>query len=396
MTRFEPENWREAVLRPLAMAFPDGGVYVEFIAPDFRFVFATALVLLALVLGWRARRRQQAVAPVLALLAFVAAAFVPWLMTSGNGRYFVAVLLLVGPLCIGLLRLVPVTPGMRMAMAVAMVAWQGFLLVEISPWRSWTYVDWGRGPAFEVEVPPEFTQSPATYVGLANISYSIIAPRFHPASRWINISAQKGLGDRSPDQLRTEAFLRTGDPLRAILPAPPGDGTATEIEEPLRVAIDDLLARQGLSISDPRQCRFLPSGGLHAAAHESREAETKHSSTLGFWICPLVREVRSGPGASDPVPARTEEVFHKMERTCPGLFRPGESATLRIPAGALRGYPGTDMKLYVLNDGTVMYKYFRALNPAVVGTVDKVLDPAFRMDCRQVRGRSGLPWEREI
>ncbi len=395
MTRFEPETLAEALLRPIAMAFPDGGVYVEFIAPDFRFVFALALGLLALVLGLRARRPQGA-KPVLALLALVAASFVPWLLTSGNGRYFVPLLLLAGPLCIGLLQLVPVSTGMRLALALGMVACQGYLLYEISPWRSWTYVQWSEGPAFEVEVPREFAESPATYVGLANISYSLIAPRFHPDSRWINISSQKGLGDRSREALRTQAFLRTGQPLRAFFPAPPGTGPDPRLEPHLRVAIDDLLARQGLSLADPGQCRFLRSGGLHAAAHESREKEARRQRTLGFWVCPLERKAAAPAETAVPLPARTEEVFRKLEHTCPGLFPPGEAATLRIPAGALRGYGSSDMKLYVLNDGVVMYKYFRALNPEVLGQVDQVLSAQFRMDCGQVRGRSGLPWEREI
>src|SRR6185369_9315597 len=39
MIRFLPDTWRDAILRPLALASPDGGVYIEIIAPDFRFLF---------------------------------------------------------------------------------------------------------------------------------------------------------------------------------------------------------------------------------------------------------------------------------------------------------------------------------------------------------------------
>jgi hypothetical protein len=394
MTRFEPDTLRDALMRPLAMAAPNGGVYVEFLAPDFRFLFILALLVALLVL---VRRRRGAATPPMVLLALCAAAFLPWLATTGNGRYFMAFLLLAGPLCIGLVQLLPVTRAMRFALALGMVAWQGYLLHDVAPWGSWTYVQWGDGPAFQIEVPPDMAEQPATYVGLATISYSLIAPRFHPDSRWINISAAPGLGHPTADQLRTEAFLRTGNPLRVIFPSPPGAREGDVVDAPLETAIDDLLARQGLSISNAGQCRFLRSRGLDAAARQGRQEEGRQNTALGFWVCPLQRHARSGPSTTQPLPPYVDAVFQKMERTCPGLFNPGAATTLRIPAGGVRGYPASDFKLYVLTEsGQVMYKYLRALNPVVVGTVHDVLDPAFHMDCSKVQGRTGLPWEREI
>lgn len=394
MTRFGPDTLGDALMRPLAMAAPNGGVYVEFQAPDFRFVFVLALLVLLLVL---VRRRRGAATPPMVLLALCAAAFVPWLATTGNGRYFMAFLLLAGPLCIGLVQLLPVTRGMRFALALGMVAWQGYLLHDVKPWGAWTYVQWRDGPAFEIQVPADMVARPATYVGLANISYSIIAPRFHPDSRWINISAAPGLGHPTPDQLRVEAFLRTGDPLRVIFPSPPGALDGDVVDAALETAIDDLLARQGLSITDAGQCRFLRSRGLEAAAQQGRGTQAAPKTTFGFWVCPLQRHARAPSPTEPPLPPWVDAVFDKMERTCPGLFHRGEASTLRIPAGALRGYPGSDIKLYVFTTPRkVMYKYFRALNPVVVGTADAVLAPGFRMDCSDVRGRTGMPWDWEI
>ena len=42
--RFQPDTWLEALLRPVAMAAADANVYVEIMAPDFRFVFVLALL----------------------------------------------------------------------------------------------------------------------------------------------------------------------------------------------------------------------------------------------------------------------------------------------------------------------------------------------------------------
>ena len=70
--------------------------------------------------------------------------------------------------------------------------------------------------------------------------------------------------------------------------------------------------------------------------------------------------------------------------------------SLHIPSGAVRGYPGSDFKLYVFDNGQVWYKYIRALNPVLIGNIDAILNPGFLMDCDHIPGRSGLPWERGI
>ena len=67
------------------MAAPDAGVYVEIMAPDVRFAFIAILLVVWAALAWRLKWRLS---PTLVLLMFVSAAFVVWLVTTGNGRYF--------------------------------------------------------------------------------------------------------------------------------------------------------------------------------------------------------------------------------------------------------------------------------------------------------------------
>ena len=393
MIRFLPDTWLDALLRPLAMAFPDGGVYVEIIAPDFRFVF---IIVLALAWALFARGEQRRVTAAPLLLALTALAFVPWLATTGNGRYFIPILLISGPLCIGLLHLIPGTRSMHLAFAVLMVACQGFLIAEISPWRYWGHVVWGDGAPFPVEVPQEVSDKPATYVTLSSISYSLIAPRFHPASRWVNISTQPGLQDTSPDGVRTQALIAAPGPIKVIFPTVPGGQSSDRIDPALSKAIDDLLARQGLSIADQNECLLMTSAGLAGMASNKLSDDASGQPALhGFWLCPLARHASDRATRAAPVPRRSEQVFEKMEQTCPRIFRPGETVSLHIPGGAVRSYPGSDFKLYVFDDGPVWYKYYRALNPVLLGTVVDILAPGFSMDCT-IRGRAGLPWEREI
>lgn len=394
MIRFLPDTWLDAVLRPVAMAFPDGGVYVEIIAPDFRFVFIIGLTL-AWVLLARGEHRRAGATPV--LLALTALAFVPWLATTGNGRYFIPILLVSGPLCVGLLHLIPGTRTMRGAVAVLMVACQAFLIAEIPPWRYWGHVVWGEGAPFPVDVPAEIAARPATYVTLSSISYSLIAPRFHPASRWVNISTQPGLQDTSADGVRTQGLIAAPGPLKVVFPTVPGGQSSDRIDPALGKAIDDLLARQGLSIENDDECRLLLSSGMAGMASSKLSDEAAGQPGLhGFWLCPLARHVSDRATRAAPVPQRSEQVFEKMEQICPRIFRAGETVSLPIPSGAVRGYPGSDFKLYVLDNGQVWYKYVRALNPVLLGSVDAVLNPTFTMDCDNIPGRSGLPWGRGI
>ncbi|MBK7990381.1 MAG: hypothetical protein IPK05_10415 [Comamonadaceae bacterium] len=60
MIRFLADTWRDALLRPVAMAAPNSSVYIEIAAPDFRFVLALGLGVLALISVWKSKPRPPA------------------------------------------------------------------------------------------------------------------------------------------------------------------------------------------------------------------------------------------------------------------------------------------------------------------------------------------------
>lgn len=394
MIRFIPDSLRDAVWRPLAMAAPEGGVYVEIIAPDFRFVFIAFLLSLLIVLG---RLRQALRPPVGWLLVLLAAAFVPWLATTGNGRYFIAFLLLPGPIGAALAHRLPMKPTKKLAVVALMLAWQGYQIVEVSPWRSWGLLTWREPPAFGVQVPSELARSPATYITLSNISYSLVAPSFHPDSSWINLSADVALAGHSPDGERVRDRIASARVLRVLFPSPPSGVRSVELEPALAIAINDLLARWTLSIEAPERCQWLPSRGLAGMAeNRQRVGRAEAGEQYGFWTCTLVRRASEETRQRVAAPEWMENVFSAMERMCPRIFRGGEAVTLRIPAGGVRAYPSSDFRLYVLDNGQVYYKYYRALNAVEVGKADDILTGKVRMDCGNIRGRAGLPWERQI
>lgn len=391
MIRFEPDTWVDALMRPFAMAAPNASVYVEIAAPDVRFAVLVVLAVAVLV-AWRRLGTNRK--PVLALLALTALSMWPWLETSGNGRYYIPVLLAAGPLCVGLICLLPLTRSFRFFVVLLILALQTFVLAQAPPWRAWEWLVWKDAPYFQVETPPEGGK-PLTYVTISSISYSLIAPQFPASSRWINLSSG---GATLRDATWTRQFIAEADSLTLVAPSIRQQMTADrQPTEEVKRALDTLLGGHKLALVPGKRCEFLPSKGLAGIAiRNAREEDKTKFDQFGFWLCPLRYPVDPPATANSPASLRIDAVFERVEQLCPRFFRPGEGTTQIISGGAVRHYTESDTRVYVLNDDKVLYKYWRTLNPVLIGTVDEVMSGKATVACDKIRGRSGLPWEREI
>ncbi|RYF64837.1 MAG: hypothetical protein EOO29_41600, partial [Comamonadaceae bacterium] len=225
MNRFIPDSITEALLRPIAMAAPNGWVYIEVIAPDFRFVFLGLLLLLALAVGWKTRRFRPTA---WILVGFTAVAFGPWLATTGNGRYFIPLLVVAGVLCVAFVHALPVTRSLRLVLALLMLAIQGFAVYQNnpwSPWNAWGMAEWREPPYYPLELDDEARTQPATYVTVSTITYSLVAPLFHPDSRWVNVASLSGAEPDTPDLRRAMAIIAAAPRLLLFMPAIPEEAT---------------------------------------------------------------------------------------------------------------------------------------------------------------------------
>lgn len=403
--RFQPDTWYEALLRPVAMGSPQANVYVEIMAPDFRFVFVVALLALWAALSLLGRRAPAdagtagatAARPVFVLVAALALAFPVWLATTANGRYFLAGVLIAGPVCVGLTRLLPVTRALRLSLAVGMVALQAFAVQQSSPWQAWGLAAWKDAPYFHLEVPAQWRAQPATYVTMSAISYSLVGPLFHPQSRWLSLHNAPVPGSPNPDGRRVEAFLSGAQAGRLMLlvPALPGMSTPQRLPNAkMAEAIGEQLAPYRLAFAQPQSCQFLPSRGLADMGLGEKTQEQR--SHAGFWLCQLARrDAGALPGARPGT--RYDAVFKVLESQCPRFFPAGgDRDSVVLASGEVRSYLQAEMKAYVYDSGEVYYKYYRALAPVRVGTAADLLAGRARVDCGKIRGRAGLPWEREI
>ncbi len=391
MIRFEPDTWLEAFLRFFLMAAPDANIYVEISAPDLRFA-AMLLLALGVALSWR--RRAGSARPAGALLALLLVATAAWLATSGNGRYFMPMMLCVGPLAAGLAWLLPLTRSFRLFLAGGLLAAQAFVVVQSSFWDSWAWLPWKDAPYFQVDLPAgPPPPAPTTYVTVTSISYSLLAPQFPPASRWINITT---IGALQRDRGWGQDFLAAAKgSIKLIVPTLNRQSTADGLPDPtVLTALDELLAPARLALDPNRRCELLRSEGV--AAIMRRRPATGDEQPPGFWLCELRYPVDQPPSPARAVNARTEEVFARIERMCPRFFAAATTRTMPINGGSLRHYPASDTRVYVLDDGTVLYKFWRALNPVVIGTVDGVLGGSATLRCDEIRGKGLLPWDRGI
>lgn len=385
MIRFMPDSWVDVVMRPLDMISPEGNIYVEIQAPDIRLAAAILLGVAVLVSAGRLRPDRR---PALQLLGVTLLALVPWLSTTGNGRYFTPFLLLLGPLCVGLVRLLPLSASLRFSTVGLLLLVQGVLVWEASPWGTWALLPW-RNTYFQVTAPPA---EPRSYVSLTPISYSLIAPQFPEKSRWMNLSAPVN-GPREREYARK--WLAEARSLYLVAPSYPSRMVDDEQPSPGVVRVfNRLIAKRGLSIDGSARCEFLRSPGLASMQHE-RSDDPQILATYGFWLCPL----RYDP-AAERTDSHTEEdrttdaVFEGVEKLCPRFFPAGESRTEHVEGAATRHYSTSDTRVYVLDDGEVLYKFWRSLNPVTIGTREDVLAGRARLDCTKIRAptwRSGGP-----
>ncbi len=408
MIRFLADTWRDALLRPVAMAAPNSSVYIEIAAPDFRFILALGLAVLALISVRKANRRPPDWLPTLALFALIFLSFIPWMHTTGNGRYFMPYLILIGPLCIALINLLQSTANMKVFLTIAVLGLQGFALYQNTPWRpvdSWTWIEWKDAPYLPLEFAKEAIDPEAIYVTIAVPTYSLAAPLFPASSRWINISTfgSSDTDKQSALYAPVKKALQSGKPLKLFMVSAPRSMKDGSIQ-PDQNAINQItpyLEAHDLRLKSPTNCQLIKSKSMaptgFIVTEESPAARERVIEQSGFWICPI--EYAVSPRQSNALTAEqlgAKALFEKMEQICPRFFNPGQQGVSYHRSGFQRRYSVSDSFLIATGDGHLYFKYDRTLNPQLIGTAEDVLSPGFSFDCTKFKGRAGLPWEREI
>lgn len=410
MIRFAPDNWLEAVLRPLAMALPQASVYTEIIAPDMRFAILAFLGVLYLWFKLFGRQPQSLSANVRVLLLVIALSFPVWLATGGNGRYFMPMILLVGPLLVALWRELPLGGIFKWSMLGVFAVLQVVAIATNPPWQPFDTLEWVRwrgADYFELDTRAISNLHGATYVTLPGQSNSLVAPLFPHHSHWINLTSFEGqdlVRSTRPVVAEARRRLTTASDLRLLVRAQPREAhkaNGLPNETAWRVLNVNLNAF-GLKLSNRTECILLPSKTLAEKTPltlaDGPEAIAALKAHAGFWACPLDwAPTLPQTGNAQDMPVRADQAVRKVESLCPRLFPPGQIGYLPRRYGYERGYSASDSNIsYVVEEDKVYVKMQRALNPQAIGKVDDILKPDFQLDCNGFVGREAIPWKRTI
>jgi hypothetical protein len=386
MLRFVPDNVAEGLLRPLLMADPFAGLYLEVHAPDWRFL-ALVLCVPALLLVRRARVALGATR-LFALLGF-AAAFYLWTFVSGNGRYFVWGLLLVGPLLVMACMLLPLSRSVRWGLVLTVLGLQSatvWFARETNPLALIRLDE--RAPVLDAS---PLRERPAVFITLSMPAYSILVPLFHPDSRWANVAGQYDVLPGTVEWQPLRKLLQAPLPRYLVVPVRSEDHDARgQQSDALRSVLDAKLAPSGLAL--------VPGGCSTIWSRLSGPApiDVVPPPRRGFWFCELGAASGNTPAPTKPpVPSAQQEAMDAVEARCPRFF-PRESRQSTLTQGAhLRHYRVTDMRLWVHPEGVVLYQYFRAMNPTQLGSVEQVRAGRFEVACEKVPGRYVPFWRRD-
>ena len=392
MIRFVPDNLIEAALRPVSMAAPNAGIYVEIMAPDLRFIFLICAALIAMLsISGRRNIKYAATAP---LTIFGVVTFVLWIATSGNGRYFMPGLILVGPLLVGWIYKASLSKTMKLILCGLMLAFQGWAVWQTAPWDSWSQTTWVAPTGFRIAIDERARVEPATYVTLTSPTYSIIAPQFSHQARWVNLDALQGL--RQPaDEEKVRRLFSSSSQIRLV--APVEFPQAQSVSDAALVSVfNRQLQPEGLSIAQTSDCRIVLSTSMRprVPVRLTREHDVIELGPIGFWICNLnydISKARPSPKMPEPLAS----LVGKIEQVCPRFFPIGRGQITVLRDMTIVNYPGSDMKLYAHNNGEISYLYYRALNPVQIAS-NGILRGDTKAWCENIRGRSGVPWMRGL
>jgi hypothetical protein len=391
MLRFQPDTLLEGLLRPFVMSDPNGYVYLELMAPDWRPAVLAVLLAVGLFTG---RAKRLVTSEQTRLLVAFLIAFYAWTFGIGNGRYFLGWLLVLGPLLVLASRWLPGTREFRWALLALLFAGQAATLRSAYMPSSWSLTRWTEGPGIEVH-GDSIQSTPAVFVTISGISYSILAARFHPASRWANVAGQNGIPPGSAEYEPLVQLLSSDLPKYILTPArAPSSSGAGQPQAALLSLFNEVLARYGLSLTGS-PCEFLPSplsAGHSLAVDPSGASPTQ--DVKGFWACPLQysRALRETQRARFAAPDEFDAAFEAIEDRCPRFAPRGEGVTALADGIRSRHYVSSDSRIMIDSAGNVFFRYLRSLNPTLVGNAVDIKAGKFTFNCERPAGRYRPPW----
>lgn len=336
--RFVPDTVGAFLVRPFEIALPRKNVHVENTAPDLR--YAALLLLLALgalkyllsrasVKRWPASdpfppfQGQRALA---ALGAALCLAWVAWLSSSGNGRYFLPMGSIAAVVLASLIARIS-DRWRYLAYGVLTLAVVQVVTVSWATELRWLPVKWGEH-WFELDIPEPLRQQPFLHVHTSEQSASFLLPFLAPGSSMLTPAGSWTVDENAA----TRALMRQfSGRIRVMRRIPPNGRTPAEDMLPG-------LVRFGLE-ADMDSCLLIKmrlnvvSGAVPGYAHY-----------LSCQVRPLQWSAQRRADFASQM-RRVNALFDRLELACPLHFQPRGMVTESDGSTFFRLYGNTDTKL---------------------------------------------------
>lgn len=347
--RFRPESL-SAVLRyplDLANAFKRAGF--EGIAMDIRPIWLIGALILITVLRQSSRARTGAGgndgSPAAKLFWLTLLVFMPaWLYSSGNTRYAIQALLLLGPgLAWAALRVPGRSDVWPLLVVLLPLTAQATVSFTLNATRHDRH-DWTES-WFDLEIPNKLRTQPAYFLSLQTQSFASLSAELAPTSRFSNIIGQNTLNPAGMvwNEIR-QRHQQSGLPLRTLYLAPvlteSGGVPLSSLD-----AQDALLSEYGLR-TQRNDCGWLVVDGKGRPT-----LHWKQTTPDDIHITEIHRKViiscavTTGPSLAPEEMRRRSAIDERMNwwaRHCPAYFAPTEAWSEQFPRQRWRYFAGTE------------------------------------------------------
>ncbi len=392
--RFIPDSLLDALVRPFAIAKPAAMIHVESIAPDLRYAVLVVLGLLFLAIHGLGRTKRwgtladgstrppgiETGALALGLLL----AWVFWLVSSANGRYFLPMSSVAAVLIAVLLEVLLGARRKLLTYATGLIVLLQLAGVGLGAELRANPVDWGTG-WIDLSGARRLTGETNLYLTVGVQSNSFLAPFLTADSGMMNISGGYALGPEAPGGSKALALIARNWPrVRVVVE---DEQAGRNPNETLARLVDGPLERFSLR-ADPRDCEVvaIPNTGFHLRLSEPVPGAHDATRYTSYLLNCGVQKIAAESDESRARHADIDLVFDRIEDACPKLFAPRRLVTEHAGSHWQRFYVNTDLKMWINQGLVAFFEPTRGDDPIYLGSEADWLRGPLRVDCGRKDG----------
>ncbi len=378
-TRFMPETWADWIWRPFDMAQFVGGTNVEGLVPDIR---PAALVILLLVLCMTglargAVGRMPHFHPLeclrrtdFQLLAFTLTSYVLVMATSGNSRYGIAGLMLVGLLAVRCVDILAKPTIARMLLGALLLV--NCLYYGVGGDRRLNAENWSDDSYLPFEVPAPLKDQAALHLSIGTQTAAALALEFHPEGRMVNLVGQMSMPNSGPlaNDLKSLMTEWQGKTRLLFASAHLLSGDNDEVVEG-RARLDHLISRFGIRVNY-KDCQVI-----------RLKRMLDHNVVYRSWAsCAVIAAPRPSSTVFEETARRA---FERIQAQCPKVFSPVPLAMDSDGESAQVMYLNSEVVVTILRGNGVSLSHHRSMNREWLGSPEDVAEGLGRDACEAWR-----------